>query len=188
MPSPDAVYLAMLKTPEARPESKAARVLLAAVAAGYRADSEGNVYSPKGRVLRVWKSPYLRFVAWLDRKTHRVPVHRLVAYQKFGAVIFAPGVQVRHLDNNHLNNRWSNIGVGSQADNSRDVSSEEWRRRNARSLQMAHTACTRCNPAMAARMKELRESGLSWRHVGALTGFSDRGAEAAVRRVERIAR
>ncbi len=49
-----------------------------------------------------------------------VPAHRLLAFQKFGYIIFEDNVEVRHLDNNKLNNSWDNISVGLPSDNQLD--------------------------------------------------------------------
>lgn len=55
-------------------------------------------------------------------KTHHkaLLVHRLQAYQKYGDLIYSPGVVVRHLDNNKENNSWDNIMIGTVHDNAMD--------------------------------------------------------------------
>lgn len=56
-----------------------------------------------------------------------VPVHRIVAYFKFGSKIFEKGVVVRHLNNNRLDNTFNNISIGTQRDNIMDNSPENRR-------------------------------------------------------------
>lgn len=55
------------------------------------------------------------------RKSLRVMTHRLVAYQKYGDAMFAPGIVVRHRDGNPLNNHADNILIGTQSDNMMDM-------------------------------------------------------------------
>jgi hypothetical protein len=47
-------------------------------------------------------------------------VHQLAAYQKYGDKVFKDGIQVRHLDNNSLNNAEDNITIGTAFDNAGD--------------------------------------------------------------------
>lgn len=46
-------------------------------------------------------------------------------FQKFGNDIFKSGRQVRHLDDNALNNSLENIGIGSPSENAYDMSYEK---------------------------------------------------------------
>lgn len=59
-----------------------------------------------------------------DMSTRNIPVHRLVAYQKYGDEIFKDEIQVRHLDGNSLNNIHGNIVIGSAYDNCMDKTEE----------------------------------------------------------------
>ena len=54
-----------------------------------------------------------------------IQVHKLQAYQKFGNKVFEKGIQVRHLDNNSLNNSWNNIDIGTQSQNMMDIPKEK---------------------------------------------------------------
>jgi hypothetical protein len=49
-----------------------------------------------------------------------VLVHQLVAYSKFGEAMFEPGVVVRHLNDDPLDNSWDNIVLGTPRDNALD--------------------------------------------------------------------
>ena len=57
--------------------------------------------------------------------TMRVPVHQVVAFQKYGEVIFTAGVLCRHRDNDKLNFKQENILIGTPKDNFRD-NDPEW--------------------------------------------------------------
>lgn len=59
-----------------------------------------------------------------DLKPKYIPVHRLVAYQKYGNEMFEKGIEVRHLDNNSLNNIEENIAIGTAVENAADKTSE----------------------------------------------------------------
>ena len=93
---------------------------------------EGKIFAPSGRLkkLSVNNSGYLVFcfrpsIELLGRRySCQLPVHRFVAYVKFGMSIFDSGIVVRHLDGNPLNNNESNIEIGSQRDNILDQSLE----------------------------------------------------------------
>lgn len=52
----------------------------------------------------------------------KVEVHRALAYQKFGEIIFAPELEVRHRDGDKLNFRAENILIGTPLDNFLDKS------------------------------------------------------------------
>jgi len=94
---------------------------------GYRISINGDVLY-KGRVVNkdYNKSGRARFrMKDIRKKPVNVPVHKLQAYQKFGESMFALGIQVRHLDGNHLNNEPNNIAIGTPHDNMMDIPKEE---------------------------------------------------------------
>jgi hypothetical protein len=66
----------------------------------------------------------------------QIRVHRLAAYQKFGAAMFAPGIEERHLDGCKTNNRQENIAIGTHQQNAMDQPPEQ-RRRTARAAAAA---------------------------------------------------
>lgn len=94
--------------------------LLEAVEKGYKVSPEGEVVGLSGKLrkLSLSSSGYQRFNL---RGLRQVAVHRLQAYQKFGEKIFEPGIVVRHLNGNPLDNSWDNITIGSQSDNMLDI-------------------------------------------------------------------
>jgi len=94
---------------------------------GYCVEANGDVFSPFGKKLKLLerkregKTSYFTFS--IREKT--IPVHRLQAYAKFGEEIFEPGVEIRHLNNNSLDNSWENIGIGTKKDNAQDRPKEQ---------------------------------------------------------------
>ncbi len=99
-----------------------------AFAKGYRCTPEGSVISPKGRVLKLRnhsKGGYPYFgVAIGGKKKVTVRAHRLQAFQKFGAAMFEPGIEVRHLDGNPANFAEANLALGTKSENQQDKSKE----------------------------------------------------------------
>ena len=134
-----------------------------AVRLGYRVVDDGQgVISPRGERLSVQtKGGYLQFKAGQDKW---VRVHRVVALEKFGEVIYAPGIVVRHLDGNSKNNTASNLAIGTQHDNAMDRSAED---RRAHALKAGAAVKKHDHDAIrshyAARgfMPTVREYGIS---------------------------
>ena len=96
---------------------------------GYKVDPLGQVISPLNNILKLRKYKtkckskdlyYCRFSVKYKGKSRPVPVHRFIAYLKFGEAALAPGIQSRHLDSNSLNNCPDNIAIGSGSDNQMD--------------------------------------------------------------------
>ena len=91
---------------------------------GYYVDTDGNVYGSKGckRLLRVSTTGYYTFsYKPKDKRSNiSIPVHRLQAFQKFGDRLFDDGIEVRHLNNNPLDNSFDNIGIGTHIENMQD--------------------------------------------------------------------
>lgn len=91
---------------------------------GYRVTESGEVISPfKSNPLKTYlsKNGYPNFGVRFDGRTRPVAIHRLQAYQKFGARMFAEGIVVRHLDGNPRNNSRDNIAIGTARDNRMDI-------------------------------------------------------------------
>lgn len=88
-------------------------------------------------------------------------VHRLVAYQKYGISAFEPGVHVRHVDDNSLNNFDHNIVLGSQSDNMMDAPA------TSRLRKSVHAAKTRrrFSDNEVGAIKADRASGMTYREL-----------------------
>jgi hypothetical protein len=104
--------------------SKRNQAVLVAYLRGYRAVN-GRVYNPDGKQRKLFiqskkNSPYLCFTVRVEGISQLVPVHKLVAFQKFGGHVFQKNVVVRHLNSNRRNNKFFNIKIGSSKENAAD--------------------------------------------------------------------
>lgn len=104
-----------------------------------------------------------------DGKLASVFVHKLVAYQKFGDDAFAQGVMVRHLDGDSLNNRPSNILIGSASNNSMDRAAET----RQKVAQLAGRANGRYTEDEWLVIKQEREAGASYTYLNKKYGLSN---------------
>ena len=96
--------------------------LLRAVEKGYYVDAMGMVFNRKKMLKRqyVKSTGYLCFSMKYNNKNCFVRTHRLQAFQKYGEKIFEHGLEVRHIDNNKLNNSYDNIVLGTHSENMMD--------------------------------------------------------------------
>lgn len=104
--------------------SKLNEAIALAYRQGYRV-KKGKVISPfrkKNRALYLNTQGYLCFSTSFSG---RIPVHKLVAYEKYGNKLFDKGIEVRHLDGISTNNNSKNIGIGNHQDNMLDLPKEE---------------------------------------------------------------
>lgn len=104
--------------------SKRNLAVITAYERGYRVKN-GRVYNPEGRLRKTFiqsatHSPYLCFTIRVNGISQLVPVHRLVAFQKFKNKIFTPNIMVRHLNGKALSNNDQNIQIGTARDNAAD--------------------------------------------------------------------
>ena len=109
--------------------NKAKDVILLAKEKGYSCDKKGNAIGPKGNILvsptKEARNGRQGFTIRTDlltgkRSTSVIPLHRWIAFCKFGNRIFDEALVVRHLDGNVRNNSWNNLDLGSQSDNMMD--------------------------------------------------------------------
>ena len=94
---------------------------------GYRV-KDNCVYSPfKKQLLKLQtsQSGYLHFNIKLQRKSIKVFLHRLVAYEKYKDKLFDQGIVVRHLNGNQKDNSFDNICIGTQQENMFDRKPED---------------------------------------------------------------
>jgi len=98
-----------------------------ASAKGYIVLEDGSVRSPRWKMLRLHPrgDDRLAFSINTEEGSVSVYVHQMVAYQKYGPDAFAEGVEVRHLNNDHKDNRPSNIKLGTHSQNMLDRPVEE---------------------------------------------------------------
>lgn len=110
--------------------SKQNEIVLAAYDKGYRV-VDGKAISPfraEPLSLRISPSGYYGFCISYDGHREGLFVHQLIAYQKYGKYVFSPEVEVRHLDNNKLNNLDENISIGTSSENQLDKPKDELKR------------------------------------------------------------
>jgi hypothetical protein len=112
--------------------SKHDELIKFAYSKGYDFTMEGDIIGPSGKKLKLQITKnnngvkYYRFgVKTKQNEKRNVNVHRFIAYHKFGNKIHEPGMYVRHLDNDSLNNSYDNIGIGTASDNQMDRPEEE---------------------------------------------------------------
>jgi hypothetical protein len=89
-------------------------------AKGYRVLPCGAARNPRGREIgRHINGNGYREIS-TTRGSRKVLVHRLQAFQLFGERVYAPGIVVRHLDGNPLNNSTGNLALGTDLENTMD--------------------------------------------------------------------
>lgn len=100
------------------------KIIKLVVSLGYKIDKSGFVISPKTnkQIGYIRHNKMYRYFSagGTGNRTYPVPFHRLQAYQKYGEAIFEPGICVRHLNGDSLDNSWDNIVIGTHQDNMLD--------------------------------------------------------------------
>jgi hypothetical protein len=100
-------------------------ILLVAKEKGYHTDADGNIFSIKKKIaLRKTKQNRYQFCIRFYGERVTIDVHRFIGYLKYGDKIFNDGIEVRHFDNNSLNNAWENILIGTHSENMCDIPKE----------------------------------------------------------------
>jgi hypothetical protein len=104
---------------------KYTKYIIEAYNRGYRINDEGCAISPHGKVLKPLcaSNGYLRFNIRINKVHGSVFYHRLMAYQKYGELLFASDC-VRHLNGDSHDNSYDNIEIGSWSDNMMDIPKE----------------------------------------------------------------
>lgn len=94
---------------------------------GYTVTPEGVPIGPRGprKTSRSGKWGRLRFAIKISDKLKNIEVHRLQAYQKFGEKLYEPNTEVRHKNNNYLDNSFDNLLLGTHQQNVLDLPPEE---------------------------------------------------------------
>jgi hypothetical protein len=100
-------------------------VLFEAKRKGYHSDMNGNIFSSKKKIaLRKSNQNRYNFTIRFYGERVTIAVHKFIGYLKFGDEIFKEGIEIRHLDDNSLNNSWINIGIGTHIENMGDIPKE----------------------------------------------------------------
>ena len=137
---------------------------------GYRVDEQGRLVSPKGVVRKARKSlsGYLCVSIRINGRMSSVYVHQIAASQKFGEEIFSSEC-VRHLDGNPLNNKLTNIEIGTQSENIRDIPAET----RKRSANIATSYIRKWDKKVVRKYYE--ENGKSYKKTKEFFGISSKG-------------
>lgn len=104
-----------------------------------------------------------------DGERRNVPVHRLVAYQKYGKKMFKKGIVVRHYDGNKKNNKEDNILIGTESDNRNDIKPEV----RMRIALIASDAIRKHDHKLIIK---LHKSGMSYSEIMKKTKIKSKGA------------
>ena len=145
---------------------------------GYRISRDGKTVSFRGRnrKLRLDTRGYLEFVIRGSGRESaaflHISLHRLQAYQKFGDLLYADGVQCRHLNGNEKDNSYDNIGIGSAHDNAMD--------KDPAARLSASRIASKCNPLRYPKEKILsikndRKRGMTYKEIMEKYGISSKG-------------
>lgn len=88
---------------------------------GYSIDTEGIVYGRRDQPIGAWPDPrgYPTLYLNVDGTRRQVRVHQLMALAFLGPR--PEGLEIRHLDDNKLNNRLSNLRYGTHSENALDM-------------------------------------------------------------------
>jgi len=147
--------------------------LILAYKKGYRV-LQNQVISPRGIIRKLQKIKskrdrlYFSIHADCPNTFGSIPVHRLVAYQKYGDELFREGIEVRHLDNDPNNNNEENISIGNHSENMMD-SLKEIRDKKAK---YASSFITKHD---AEAIKKDRELGMKYKDLMKKYNISSKG-------------
>lgn len=114
---------------------------------GYRINNNGDAINPGGKKLkaRITGDGYLAIGIRYNGSVYSVPCHRLMAYQKYGDLLFEADC-VRHLNRNQFDNSCLNIEIGTNSENQLDV---------PREIRVA--AAEKATPIKYNNVKDIRE-------------------------------
>lgn len=155
--------------------NKSQRVIVEAAKKGYRVTKNGRVVSSRGTIRKLYvhkrkpgsggrtRPSYYKFSVNVkgSKNSVSIEVHKLAAYQKFGEISFEKGVQVRHMNNDSLDNSLSNIQLGNQSQNSRDKA--ECRFSDADIMQMIKERARGISYAEIARRHSVKHGTVVWK-------------------------
>ncbi len=138
-------------------KTKTDLALIEAKSKGYLCDFYGNIYS-KNKKLSFSKSVEgrCRFSVRLNGERITVPVHRFVAYLKYGYTLFDNDIEVRHLDGDSLNNSWNNIAIGTHSQNMLDI--PEYKRKVSRAKK-------HFTDEEVLKIKQDKDNGMTYREL-----------------------
>lgn len=156
--------------------SKQNLAIIEAFKKGYRATKDGNIISSKGKLLNLriqqqQSMQYKTFSVTCYFGKRKVFVHRFVAYQKYGDLIFYCDC-VRHLNGNSLDNSFENIEIGTTKDNSYDIPKEI---RVEKCKKMSHDYKMVYNESDVKEIKSYYEKEHSYKRTMEKFGINSKG-------------
>jgi len=102
-------------------------------------------------------------------------VHRLVAYNKFGNNIYEDGICVRHLDGDKLNNKNSNIAIGTTRDNTMDRDQNEVKQYALNASKQAALKKRKFTDKQVQDIKDYYNNGKTYKEVMLKFNISSKG-------------
>lgn len=138
---------------------------------------DGNIIGAKGDALKLnIRGGYPHFCLNLtdsSGKKNRVniPVHRYVAYDKFGDKIFDLNLVVRHRDGTRTNYHPDNLDIGTVYDNTMDRKPED---RRAHAIKTS-THVRRFSDAQVEEIRKDHAMGLSYKEIMFKWNISSKG-------------
>ena len=162
------------------PKGRVSQAIRWAVENGYTVTEDGVAMGPTGPLKGTIKNKrakhtgHERVAYWhisirMDATgTIPVPIHRFVAFLKYGEVSMQAGTVTRHLDSDPHNNHWDNIAIGTQSDNMMDRPEEE---RIAHAKKAAR-ARRRLEDRDVKRLLRLRAGGAKYTALTTMFGIS----------------
>jgi len=140
---------------------------------GYRV-TNGEIISGHGKKRKYYINkdgyPEITFIDNRRRRRH-LPIHRMVAYQKFGDKIYEKGIEVRHLDGNSKNFDEKNIAIGTHSENLMDIPKQK-------RLEFSLNASAKLRKFTDTQVEEIRtqhESGDSYNVLMDRWGITSKG-------------
>lgn len=105
--------------------SKLSKNLIRFFQLGYWFDHESSSirgFNFSKKIDRIYKGQaYPQFALSYKGKCRTLPVHKIIAIQKFGIAHLFEGLDVRHLDDDPMNMSFDNIEIGSRSQNIMDI-------------------------------------------------------------------
>ena len=143
--------------------------ILSAYTKGYRVIGDSVFYKKRKVNTYIGHKGYPEFSFRNNEGISRsMRVHRLVAYQKYGQLMFKKGIEVRHLDGNNKNFLAENISIGTHTENMQDKPKEL-------RIRCALIATSHMKIHDHKAIVELHNRGLSYKKIMQITGISSKG-------------
>lgn len=167
-----------------RLESISDKAIVLAYRAGYMADDNGNIFSPRGKILKggITKQGYRTFTPAVYPAGRRSCIlqHRFVAYCKFGPAVFDSEC-VRHVNDVPHDNRYENLLLGTYQQNAMDMPPEKRRIRSQGAGERIVAINRKLTPSDVTKMRNLRATEcIPYKRLAIMFGVTAMTAHRAV--------